>query len=359
MPANVPGFARMPEAAPGPGLENGHEHEEDPGRTGDDPPQALTHPGPVGQGDEASGDYIEQDSPRRTEENGEARGEDPPERFAEDPDDEPPADAPQSGEARPPAARGDEEEHPDAQLDPHGCGGGRRRVPGPRLGAEIDQANHPVRGAGRSWAQDGGRHVERHGLLQLQETIDNPERPEAESEESTRRGLRRGGRARWGVRSSVRHSPAVLLGPQGVPGHEEENQKQENDQALVRQRRVELSDDRRVTRARSASHSRHQVSASTGPVVTPMAVTLPSVGRKQHCTPVAGSNGHTAALPPRQGHLLAPRVRRVTAPATGDLLKSSHARPSLLLLMRKRSTLRVRPATPIYVSDRGDYGQTL
>ena len=69
-------------------------------------------------------DDVEQHATRGAEENGETRGEDAPERLAEDPDDQPPADAPQSGQPRPPTAGGDEEEHPDAQLDPHGGGGG-------------------------------------------------------------------------------------------------------------------------------------------------------------------------------------------------------------------------------------------
>ena len=260
----------LPEAATGPRLQNRHEEEEDAGGGADDPPQSLAHPGPLGQGDETSGDDVEQDATRGAEQHGESRREDAPERLAEDPDDQPPSDAPQSGQPRPPTAGGDEEEDPDAQLDPHGGGGGCRRVTGPYLDAETDQALHPFRGGRRTGAQDAGRHSERHGLLQLQEAVDHPQGPEADPQHSTRHGLGRGGGPGRGELRSSRHGPAVLQGPQSVPGHEQEDQHQENQGGLPPEGRMELVDDGRVAGARRMAHSGHQASAFPEPVVARM-----------------------------------------------------------------------------------------
>ena len=55
----------------------------------------------VGEGDEHAGEAVEEDGARRSESPGQARGEDAPEALAEDPDDDPPKGARETGQARP------------------------------------------------------------------------------------------------------------------------------------------------------------------------------------------------------------------------------------------------------------------
>ena len=93
------------------------------------------------------------------------------------------------------------------------------------------------------------------------------------------------------------HCSAVLLGPQGVPGHKQEDQHQENEQALVRECRVELADDRRVAGARRASHSGHQAPTPAELMVGVTAETLPPRERTENRTPRAEVRSLEVAQP--------------------------------------------------------------
>ena len=98
LPVSVPGAGAvvelaLPEAAPRPGLQHGHAHEEQTHHRKDRPTEPGARPGPVGQGDEHAGEAVEEDGARGSEGPGEAGGEDAPEALAEDPDDDSPKGA--------------------------------------------------------------------------------------------------------------------------------------------------------------------------------------------------------------------------------------------------------------------------
>ena len=131
MPASEPGWpsARaLPEAAPRPGLEQRHAEEER-ARPAEDAAgrSAAVSQARSGSAISAPGHRVDEHRARRAEQHGQPGREDPAERLAERPDDQPPRHAGQPGEPGRPAAHREDQPHADADLDPHG----RRGRPGP------------------------------------------------------------------------------------------------------------------------------------------------------------------------------------------------------------------------------------
>ena len=143
------GRGQMGLARPGPpsrpGLEDAHPDEEG-AHSPQEPPAELGRlPAPVGQRHQYPGHDIEEDRRRGRRTASCAGAEDAAEGLAEHPDDQAPARAHQPGAPRPVPAGGDQQEHPDADLDPDGGGGGGDRMVGPDGGPGVDQVLHPPR----------------------------------------------------------------------------------------------------------------------------------------------------------------------------------------------------------------------
>ena len=146
----------LPEAPPGPRLQDRHPEQEAPAEPVTTRPSSRPRPRPVGEGHQAAGDGVEEHGTGGTEQHGEAGGEDAAEGLAERPDHQRPPDAGQAGDARPPSPGRHQQEQADPQLDPHRRGRRFGRVVGPWSGdADVDQLctqpGEPV-AAGRSTA---------------------------------------------------------------------------------------------------------------------------------------------------------------------------------------------------------------
>ena len=169
-------------------------------------------------------------------------------------------------EPRPPAPGGDDEPEAEPHLDPDGGRGGLDRMVGPDGDAAVHEVlDPPGRGGGRRLDHAGGK-AQRHGRLELQEPVEDPQAAESETEDAPggRFGRcetrsRRGTSARpcsfslryWTVRTTLK--------PMAQRAHD-----QEDDQELVEQSRMEGRDDEGVARLHRATHAGHALALSHG-----------------------------------------------------------------------------------------------
>ena len=103
-----------------------------------------------------------------------------------------------------------------------------------------------------------GRESERHGRLQLEEAVEDPEAPEPDADDPAGRGLGTADPGRTGnARLPVCVEPAVLHRPDDVEGQEAPEHDRRHDEQLVEERRAERRDDQGVPGLQRAAHARH------------------------------------------------------------------------------------------------------
>ena len=120
----------------------------------------------------------------------------------------------------------------------------------------------PRGGRGRRRSDDLGRQAHGHARLELQQSVEQPHEAEGDAEEAAagRLGQWRG-RRRVENGLAAGHGPAVLHGPELVPGDEQDGHHDQHDDPLGGQLVVELGDDGRVAGSRRASPFRSSASS--------------------------------------------------------------------------------------------------
>ena len=113
---------------------------------------------------------------------------------------------------------------------------------------------------------DRAGQAERHGPLDLEEAVEQPEEPEGEPEQPAGRRLGVGPRAGdGGVQRARGHRPPILHGAGHVPGQGQEHPEGHQDQELVVERGAERRGDGGVVGLESMPHSWHLVTTPCGP----------------------------------------------------------------------------------------------
>ena len=225
-----PSSRALPEAAPGPRLQQRHAEEEDPAAAEDEPADRGPFPAALREQQQRAGHDVEENGARRAEEHGEAGGQDRAERLAERPDDQPPGHARQRRQPERPAAHREDHPEPDADLDPDRRRGGRDGVVAPDVRAPVHHVHHPAGRAAVGRLEQGG-HAPRHLRLRLQQPVEHPQGAEADPQHLPRAGLTPGGvralvadrRSHDGPRRdarrrrSARRSAPAAAAPSGTP----------------------------------------------------------------------------------------------------------------------------------------------
>ena len=168
----------LPGPAPRPGLQHGHPDEEDPEPAEQQPAQSRPPPGALGQRDQRPRHDVEQHRPGRPGQPAQPGREDPAERLAEHPHDQPPAHAGQPGQPGPRPPGRENQPGADPDLDPYR---GRARldgVIGPDRPAPVDHVLHPPRRSGGCRLDDLRGQPPGHLRLRLQDPVDDPDHPE-------------------------------------------------------------------------------------------------------------------------------------------------------------------------------------